>query len=214
MKETSMSMAGKHLPLILFFSSSLETPAFTLKWMCCKLCLGGEFHPLLHVLLHMIIIWLQLYKAWLEGWFEREELHGTDDNCLIQPHWRQWQQDQTIQKKYFILNSHYGLSVTYGKFLPPDLTYWRTHMYAGTMHFSGFSVGMNLCILSPFKKPQTTNRELENLWRWHFGEWRWFFLIPLVLSSSNISQSLGSSFLFCILFFSPTWSFPSTQWEL
>lgn len=51
-----MSMAGKHLPLILFFSSSLETPAFTLKWMCCKLCLGGEFHPLLHVLLHMIII--------------------------------------------------------------------------------------------------------------------------------------------------------------
>lgn len=172
MKETSRYVAGKHLPLILFFSSSLETPVFTLKWMCCKLCLGREFHPLLHVLLHMIIIWLQLYKVWLEGWFEREELHGTDDNCLIQPHWRQWQQDQTIQKRYFILNSHYGPSVTYGKFLPLDFTHWRTHMYAGIMHVFRVTCSVWIWIsalLSPFLK--NPNREAESLSRWRFGEW-------------------------------------------
>lgn len=73
----------------------------------------------------MIIVWLQLYKVWLEGWFLQEELHGGDDNCLIQPHWKQLWLYWTVQKRWFILNSHNVPSVAYGKFLPPDFTHQR-----------------------------------------------------------------------------------------
>lgn len=63
----------------------------------------------------MIIVWLQLCKVWPEGWFVLEEAHGSDGNCLIQPHRRQWQQDQTISRDLV-----FYLTIKYFKWL------WQT----------------------------------------------------------------------------------------